>query len=135
MHTCIYQLFSSYMYMYLSNVRCCYLHICCIYDYPDYKTGSPKGNDRSSESQEIKSSKYFEYSLSKRTTKKKCRHHFSNYKVNKSILTRSKVANFNACGQKWLKFKLILDIMHFLVMISASLKPIGSTASKKKWRH
>ena len=69
------------------------------------KTSSPKGNDRSPESNV----------LFKKTTEKKWKHHFPHYKSMGVFLRRSRAANSIVGGPIWLKFELIHNIMHVLV--------------------
>ena len=45
----------------------------------------------------------------------------------------SRASNSKMSGLIWPKFELVLDFMH--VLVTASIKRIGSKATEKRWRH
>ena len=96
------------------------------------KTSSPKGNDRSPESNVPRSNLISKNSnsskllclfllhesikrIQSKTTEKKWKHHFPYYKSMGVFLRRSRAANSVVSGPIWTKFKLIHNIMHVLV--------------------
>ena len=58
---------------------------------------------------------------------------FSHYKSMGNFFRCSRAANSIVSGPIWPKFELVRDFMH--VLVTASMKRIGSKTTEKWWRH
>ena len=107
-----------------------YNFFCC--QWSEYRTSSPKGNNRSPESNVPRSNLISKNSnssklwclfllhesikrIQSKTTEKKWKHHFPHYKSMGVFLRCSRAANSVVGGPFWPKFELIHNIMHVLV--------------------